>query len=562
MSINIIDGFYLGNSVPIDSRFVVNNITDRDAIQYKYDGLKVFVISNRTTYIWNQDTVTWDTEGSSSTTGSGTPNYLTQWVSNTSLGTSIVYATASTGRVGVNDSLPLTTLSLKDIIPGSSPISMNIRYISGSADSAVVGYNWYYNSSDLVPNTSKSSTKIEIGSAGGLQVQTRTAGSAATFNTVFELNNLSGYNFLRGLDKGTFISGSVSFGLGTTPQMSPQLVNVGGSFRTSSSFHSYSQVVFQSGPIYTIKDTDHELVFNASNSFQINLPTVNASNVGRILEISNNNQLAWVISFSPSPLGVDNLSFGGVIQAGEKVKLLAVSILGGLSYQWKITEIVTPYTTVQSLVTSTQNNIMNNLIPARTWLSINNYPLSSTALTLGPIYVYVYDQTIGSQRWYHFVQMVSGYTLTNASYGQGRSKFLFQTSSNYLYDIPYMYITKDSVGKVTISGGGLNVGSVPQSYVKYNTGTLGVNAYTEGNGPGEHLIWRIATLSASYRPISSQNNIVTKISLYVGGGVNQVLDGWLVIKSDGNVYLQFKVPSDATSTVGMEIYIPPISWYV
>ena len=267
-----------------------------------------------------------------------------------------------------------------------------------------------------------------------------------------------------------------SFGTGTTPTMSPQLVNIGGSFRTSSSFHSNTQVILQSGTTYKIQSGDHELVFNTVNSFQINLPTVNASNVGRILEISNNNQFGYEISFSPAPLGVDNLLFSSVIGAGEKVKLIAVSILGGLSYQWKITEIITPYTTVQSLVTSTQNNIMNTLIPARTWLSINNYPSSSTAMTLGPIYVYVYDQTIGSQQWYHFVAMSAGYTLVNAGYGEGPSKFIFQTSSNYFYETPTIYITKDSLGKVTLSGGSLNLGSVPQSYVKYNSGTLGFNA--------------------------------------------------------------------------------------
>ena len=352
MAINIIDGFYLGNSVPIDSRFVVQNIPLRDAIQYKYDGLKVFVLSNRSTYVWNDDTSTWDLEGASSTTGTGTPNYITQWITSTTLGDSIIYATSSNGRVGINDSNPLATLSLKDKLGSPSPFNLNSRYISASLDSAVVGYNWYYNGSDAVSNTSKSSTKIEIGSAGGLQVQTRISGSPATFNTVLELNNLSGYNFLRGLDKGTFISGSVSFGTGTVPIMYPQLVSIGGSFRTTTSFHSNSSVIFQSTPTYTIASSDHELIFNASNSFTIILPTVDASNVGRVLEISNNNKFGYQISFSPSPLGLDNLSFGGVIDAKEKVKLIAVSILGGLSYQWKITEIITPSSTIYSTLTS------------------------------------------------------------------------------------------------------------------------------------------------------------------------------------------------------------------
>jgi hypothetical protein len=474
MSINIIDGFYLGNSVPIDSRFVVNNITDRDAIQYKYDGLKVFVISNRTTYIWNQGTTTWDTESSGSTTGSGTANYLAQWVTNTSLGNSIVYATASTGRVGINDNSPRTTLSLKDIVPGSSPLSLNIRN-SGLVDSAVVGYNWYYNVSDLVSDVAKSSTKIEIGSAGGLQVQTRTAGSAATFNTVLELNNLSGYNFLRGLDKGTFISGSVSFGLGTSPTMSPQLVNVGGSFRTSSSFHSSTQVIFQTTPTYTILSSDHELIFNSSNSFQITLPVVNVTNVGRVLEISNNNQSGSQISFSPSPLGVDNLSFSGVIQGGEKVKLVAVSILGGLSYQWKITEIITPSSSIYSNLASESwkligaSGTMANGQPIPTFASgVTNFGGLSQNLRLRKInskYIHL-QGTISVSNissivpLYGILTLPVGYRPTN----QIAYTTILQGPSNYGFKAQ---IAIGNTGQIFIAGFNGEFSSTPSTYVCY-----------------------------------------------------------------------------------------------
>lgn len=341
MAINIIDGFYVGSSTPIDSRIVVSSTQSMWLTEYKYDGLKVFVTSNRTSYIWNAGTNTWDIEGSSSTTGTGTPNYITKWTNSTTLGNSNIYATSS--KIGINDSNPLSILSLKDSLGSPSPLVFNNRYISGSQDSSVIGYNWYLNGTlDAVNNTSKSSTKIEIGNAGGLQVQTRTAGSPATFNTVLELNNLSGYNFLRGLNNGTFISGSVSFGTGTTPTMSSQLVYVNGSFRTDSSFHSNVKYISQTSPTYTVVDSDHELIFVTTDNFTINLPTVTSNNVGRILEISNNNNIGKYISLSPAPYDVDNTTFSRVIQASEKVKLVAVSVLGGLFYNWKITEIVSP----------------------------------------------------------------------------------------------------------------------------------------------------------------------------------------------------------------------------
>ena len=71
MAINIIDGFYVGSSTPIDSRFVVTNSTERTAIEYKYDGLKVFQRDTRETYIWNSTTSIWDLEGSGALSGSG-----------------------------------------------------------------------------------------------------------------------------------------------------------------------------------------------------------------------------------------------------------------------------------------------------------------------------------------------------------------------------------------------------------------------------------------------------------------------------------------------------------
>jgi hypothetical protein len=100
MAINIIEGFYLGSSTPIDSRFVVASATDRTSIVYKYDGLKVFQTDTRETWVWNSGTSTWDLEGSSNTSGSGTQNYVTKWLSSTVLGTSSLFATGS--NVGIN----------------------------------------------------------------------------------------------------------------------------------------------------------------------------------------------------------------------------------------------------------------------------------------------------------------------------------------------------------------------------------------------------------------------------------------------------------------------------
>ena len=53
MAINITDGFNLNYAAPVDYRMVVANSTARLALTYKYDGLKVFQLDTRVSYIWN-----------------------------------------------------------------------------------------------------------------------------------------------------------------------------------------------------------------------------------------------------------------------------------------------------------------------------------------------------------------------------------------------------------------------------------------------------------------------------------------------------------------------------
>jgi hypothetical protein len=67
--ISIISNFDLNQTVPLDSRLVASNSTARDAIQYKYDGLKVYQLSDGKSYLWNG--VTWSIDGNGIYGGSG-----------------------------------------------------------------------------------------------------------------------------------------------------------------------------------------------------------------------------------------------------------------------------------------------------------------------------------------------------------------------------------------------------------------------------------------------------------------------------------------------------------
>lgn len=237
MAINIIDGFYLGSATPIDTRFVMADTVLRDAIVYKYDGLKVFVISDRVTYTWNAGTSTWDSD--MSITGDGQEGFITRWSSSTLLGTSSIYATSS--FVGINTIDPLSNLQING---DSQPLS-----IHNGSSGVIIGYNWYYSAGDQTFTASVGSSTITQDNGSFVF---RTADPSNSLQSVLELNN-SGYNLLLSPDVGNFIGGSVSFGDGS-PDITEQLVHVGGSFRTNGSVYKRVSTLkhYQSGPIFAI----------------------------------------------------------------------------------------------------------------------------------------------------------------------------------------------------------------------------------------------------------------------------------------------------------------------
>jgi hypothetical protein len=78
MSIEIKDGFKLNRSVPIDDRIVASNLTNRDNIAYKYNGLRTFVLSDQTPYVFINNT--WKKELENSLVGTSLKNnYLVKF---------------------------------------------------------------------------------------------------------------------------------------------------------------------------------------------------------------------------------------------------------------------------------------------------------------------------------------------------------------------------------------------------------------------------------------------------------------------------------------------------
>lgn len=133
--INIIDGFYLGKSTPIDSRIVASGSVARNAITYKYEGLRVYDISDGVPYVWINNA--WASENLNSVSGSGTVNYITMLTSTNVIGNSVIYQ--SSGKIGINTTLIGYTLDVNGKIravdgfvgDGSSITNINVSSVTG-----------------------------------------------------------------------------------------------------------------------------------------------------------------------------------------------------------------------------------------------------------------------------------------------------------------------------------------------------------------------------------------------------------------------------------------------
>jgi hypothetical protein len=75
MAIEIIDGFKVSSAVPVDNRIVASGSTARNAIPYKYNGLRVYDTFDSIPYVWLNNTWKKENETSLSVAPNITPGY-------------------------------------------------------------------------------------------------------------------------------------------------------------------------------------------------------------------------------------------------------------------------------------------------------------------------------------------------------------------------------------------------------------------------------------------------------------------------------------------------------
>jgi len=94
----IIDGFTVNSAQPIDDRLVTSGTASRNAIVYKYNGLRVYDTDAKQPYVW--DGSVWTSESSSSVTISGTTTtgYIPVFDGSTQLANSLLSQVSGTGN--------------------------------------------------------------------------------------------------------------------------------------------------------------------------------------------------------------------------------------------------------------------------------------------------------------------------------------------------------------------------------------------------------------------------------------------------------------------------------
>jgi hypothetical protein len=140
MSIQIIDGFQVNAATPIDNRIVASGSSARNAIPYKYEGLRVFDTSDSIPYVWLNNA--WVSENATGIVGSGSASFVPLYTSSNVINNSWFY------QSGFN-------ISTSDAGLGTDRISMNARTGlltavnlagAGSAITGIIGSNINNNS--------------------------------------------------------------------------------------------------------------------------------------------------------------------------------------------------------------------------------------------------------------------------------------------------------------------------------------------------------------------------------------------------------------------------------
>ena len=216
---NLIDGFKINSSVPIDDRIIAADSNQRDQIKYKYDGLKVFQIDARNTFIWNQSkyditgvtSTSWDSDNA--IYGQGTFNNIPKWDSyGIGLTHSSIYSLSVSynevnQKVGIGGT-PSEAFQIYSNYADSALGTSSMPFVIHMGENTTLGSNWYWNIGllqDAYFNGNFPSTSIGF-SGSIVTIKGRTAGSGPSMATYSIISsNITQFSSLKNSATGSVI---------------------------------------------------------------------------------------------------------------------------------------------------------------------------------------------------------------------------------------------------------------------------------------------------------------------------------------------------------------------
>jgi len=178
MSIQLITGFTVNNSTPLDNRIVASGSTARNSIPYKYEGMRVYDSSNGYSYVWTSGS--FQSEKTDQIIGSS--NYVPKFTSTSKIGNSSMRMNGDALGIAGNVTGVSTLLQIGSENPSTNSAGPLLFHVGGGA---VIGNNWYYNGTgNSYFNLNNGSSKIDFYSSGAMALSVRRAsGPIGEINT-------------------------------------------------------------------------------------------------------------------------------------------------------------------------------------------------------------------------------------------------------------------------------------------------------------------------------------------------------------------------------------------
>lgn len=194
MSIQLITGFTVNNSTPLDNRIVASGAAARNSIPYKYVGLRVFDTSDNRAYYYNG--VTFSPEITDQVNGAS--GYVPVFTSQNYIGNSGIFQVNSgtERRIGISTTNPTGVYTYMQF--GGMNVGEDPNYYSGQSlpltihkgGTTVIGSNWYWNgTANAYFNSSKGSSLIALGNEGDVSISNKPGGPTPPVQTIYLSNN-------------------------------------------------------------------------------------------------------------------------------------------------------------------------------------------------------------------------------------------------------------------------------------------------------------------------------------------------------------------------------------